>query len=211
MKLIILGAPGSGKGTQAKLIAKRRELAHVSTGDILRSAIKAGTMMGVVAQEYMYPGKLVPDDIIIKLILDRVNDDDCRKGYILDGFPRTLIQAEQFHNTHVIDMVINLTIEPEILGKRISGRRSCASCGAVYHVELNPPKTKSICDKCSAPLIHRRDDTEETLHQRLEVYFEETEPLIKFYTDVGKLVDIKGEGDIESIHERIEDKLSQLI
>ena len=208
MRLIILGAPGAGKGTQAKQIAFKYKLVHIATGDILREAARAGTELGKQAQVYMTDGKLIPDDIVIELTLKRLESGDCKSGYILDGFPRTLKQAEAFHSHQNVDLVININIDLDVLIKRITGRRSCPNCGAVYHTETHPPLMEGECDECGSQLIQRKDDKEEVLKERIEVYHEMTEPLIDFYRNRDLIIDVEGKGTIEDIQARIIEGIS---
>ena len=209
MRLIILGAPGAGKGTQAILIAHRYKLAHIATGDLLREAARAGTELGKQAQVFMTDGKLIPDDIVIELTLKRLESKDCKSGFILDGFPRTLKQAETFHSQQTVDLVINITIDQNVLIKRITGRRSCPNCGAVFHTETHPPLTEGECDECGSQLIQRKDDKEDVLEERIEVYHELTEPLIDFYRNRDMIIDGEGKGNIEDIQARMIEGISK--
>ena len=186
MKIIMLGAPGAGKGTQAKMIADKYSIPHISTGDIFRANIKNGTELGMEAKKYMDQGQLVPDELTVRILLDRVAQDDCKNGYVLDGFPRTIPQAEVLDAELTklgdqIDFAIDVGVPDENIVKRMSGRRACVTCGATYHIEHVPPKTEGICDKCGSELILRDDDKEETVKNRLNVYHEQTQPLIDFY------------------------------
>ena len=191
MKLILLGAPGAGKGTQSKYITEKYGIPQISTGDILRAAVRDGTDVGKMAKSYMDEGKLVPDDVIIKIMAERLKEPDCTKGYILDGFPRTLNQAEQLENIAQVDVVINLTVPTDELLKRLTGRRSCPKCGAVYHIIFNKPPEEGKC-KCGGVLYQRDDDKEETVRKRLETYKAQTEPLIAYYTKKGLLKNVDG-------------------
>lgn len=191
MKLILLGAPGAGKGTQSKYITEKYGIPQISTGDILRAAVRDGTDVGNMAKSYMDEGKLVPDDVIIKIMAERLKEPDCTKGYILDGFPRTLNQAEQLENITQVDVVINLTAPTDELLKRLTGRRSCPKCGAVYHIIFNKPPEEGKC-KCGVDLYQRDDDKEETVRKRLETYKTQTEPLIAYYTTKGLLKNVDG-------------------
>lgn len=187
MKIIMLGAPGAGKGTQAKMIAEKYGIPHVSTGDIFRANIKNGTELGMEAKKYMDQGQLVPDELTVKILLDRVAQDDCKNGYVLDGFPRTIPQAEVLDKAltelgDAIDFAIDVNVPDENIVKRMSGRRACLSCGATYHIEHIPPKKEGICDKCGQELVLRDDDKPETVLNRLKVYHDQTQPLIDFYT-----------------------------
>ena len=187
MKIIMLGAPGAGKGTQAKMIAEKYGIPHVSTGDIFRANIKNGTELGMEAKKYMDQGQLVPDELTVKILLDRVAQDDCKNGYVLDGFPRTIPQAEVLDKAltelgDAIDFAIDVNVPDENIVKRMSGRRACLSCGTTYHIEHIPPKKEGICDKCGQELVLRGDDKPETVLNRLKVYHDQTQPLINFYT-----------------------------
>ena len=190
MKIIMLGAPGAGKGTQAKMIAEKYGLPHISTGDIFRANIKNGTELGKEAKEYMDKGLLVPDELTVRLLLDRVAQDDCKNGYVLDGFPRTIPQAEVLDEKlselgEKVDYAINVDVPDENIIRRMSGRRACLTCGATYHIEHIPPKQEGICDKCGSELVLRDDDKPETGTNRLAVYHEQTQPLIDFYEKKG--------------------------
>ncbi|MCM1189786.1 MAG: adenylate kinase [bacterium] len=196
MKIIMLGAPGAGKGTQAKMIAERYRIPHISTGDIFRANIKNGTELGMEAKKYMDQGLLVPDELTVRILLDRVAQADCADGYVLDGFPRTIPQAEVLDQElnrlgEKIDYAINVDVPDENIVKRMSGRRACLKCGATYHIEHIPPKQEGICDDCGSELVLRDDDRPETVQNRLKVYHDQTQPLIRFYTEKGimKVVD----------------------
>lgn len=212
MRLIFLGPPGAGKGTQAKLLEEKFELKQISTGDILREAVKAQSPLGVKAKVYMNSGQLVPDDIVIGLIQERLQQADCLKGYILDGFPRTLPQAEALLKIlnsigQDIDVVLNLEVSEGFLLERLGGRRTCRGCGEMYHLKFNPPKIVGLCDKCGQELYLRDDDAAETIKNRLEVYNRQTKPLIQFFSKIGKLTSVSGEGEIESVFARINSAL----
>lgn len=186
MKIIMLGAPGAGKGTQAVRIAKEYNIPHVSTGDIFRANIKNGTELGLKAKSYMDKGQLVPDEVTIGMLLSRIAEEDCREGYVLDGFPRTIAQAESLKASleekgQKIDYAINIDVPDSAIVERMSGRRSCPKCGASFHVKFNPPKAEGKCDLCSEALIQRDDDRPETVAKRLEVYHEQTKPLVDYY------------------------------
>lgn len=198
MKLIIMGAPGAGKGTQAARISKHLSIPAISTGDILREAIAAGTEMGELAKKYIDQGHLVPDEVMIGIIRDRLAKGDCKNGYILDGFPRTIPQAEALDAMGAdIDKVLSLEVPDERIVERMSGRRVCPKCGATFHTDHNPPKAAGICDKCGAELIRRKDDAPETVEARLKVYHDQTEPLKGYYKESGKLVIAQGQEDVE--------------
>ncbi len=198
MKLILLGAPGAGKGTQAEIISRRCGIPTISTGNILRAAIKNGTPVGLQAKEYIDSGRLVPDEVIIGIITERLAQDDCANGYILDGVPRTLRQAQVLEDEGIdIDYAVALEVEDEAIIKRMSGRRVCENCGASFHVVTNPPKAEGSCDSCGGALVIRSDDAPETVKARLEQYHAETEPLKGFYAGRGKLVTIEGCSTIE--------------
>lgn len=204
MKIIMLGAPGAGKGTQAKMIADKYGVPHISTGDIFRANIKNGTELGMEAKKYMDQGLLVPDELTVRILLDRVAQDDCKNGYVLDGFPRTIPQAEVLDSELTklgdhIDYAINVDVPDENIVKRMSGRRACLTCGATYHIEHVPPKKEGICDVCGSELVLRDDDKLETVKNRLNVYHEQTQPLIDFYTEKGVLKTVDGTVPMEEV------------
>lgn len=199
MNLIFLGPPGVGKGTIAKEIVKEKGIPQISTGDLLREAVKEGSMLGKKAKEFMDAGKLVPDDLVINLLKGRIQKDDCEDGFILDGFPRTIPQAEALEGEVQIDKVLNFKAKDKTVISRISGRRTCKKCNAIYHVKNIPPKVKGICDKCGGELYQRDDDKEETVKKRLETYKKQTEPLIEYYKEKDILVDIETEQPIPQI------------
>ena len=208
MKIVMLGAPGAGKGTQAKMIADKYSIPHVSTGDIFRANIKEGTALGLEATSYMDQGKLVPDELTVRILLDRVAKDDCKNGYVLDGFPRTIPQAEVLKDALAkqndkIDFAIDVDVPDENIVKRMSGRRACVTCGATYHIEHVPPKKEGICDKCGSELILRDDDKPETVLNRLKVYHEQTQPLIDFYNKEGILKTVDGTIDVKDVFANI--------
>lgn len=208
MKLVILGPPGAGKGTQAEYIVERYNIPHISTGDIFRENIKNNTELGKEAKSYMDKGLLVPDDLVIALVEDRLNKEDAKKGFLLDGFPRTVAQAVSLDsildkNDEKLTNVINITVDPKILIERAVGRRVCKTCGMTYHVKFNPPKVEGVCDKDGTKLIQRDDDTEETVKTRISVYFDQTAPLIDYYRAQNLLVDIDGAKDIDKVFEDI--------
>lgn len=208
MKIIMLGAPGAGKGTQAKMIAEKYGIPHVSTGDIFRANIKNGTELGMEAKKYMDQGLLVPDELTVKILLDRVAEEDCKEGYLLDGFPRTIPQAEVLDKAltelgDAIDYAINVDVPDENIVKRMSGRRACLSCGSTYHMEHIPPKKEGVCDKCGNELVLRDDDKPETVLNRLEVYHKQTQPLIQFYEEKGVLRTVDGTKPMKEVFDSI--------
>ena len=204
MKLILLGAPGAGKGTQADILCKELDIPTISTGNILRAAIKNGTPTGMKAKAYMDEGKLVPDDVIIGIITERVAEEDCTNGYILDGVPRTIAQAEALEKAGIVfDDVVSIEISDEVIMERMSGRRVCESCGASYHLVAVPPKQEGICDKCGGKLIQRKDDAPETVKARLEVYHKETEPLKAFYAQRGLLKSVENQATVAETSQAI--------
>ena len=197
MKLILLGAPGAGKGTQAEKICEKLNIPAISTGNILRAAVKDGTEMGLKAKSYMDAGQLVPDKVVIGIIKDRLNDDDCKNGFILDGFPRTIPQAQALLDSGVdIDKVIDIEVPDEAITKRMSGRRVCSKCANSYHIEYKKPKVEGICDACGGELIQRKDDAPQTVLDRLVEYHKMTEPLKGFYENLGKLKVVEGQEDV---------------
>lgn len=198
MKLIMLGAPGAGKGTQAQLLSDRLGIPTISTGAIIRGAIKNETPTGKEAKGYIDRGELVPDEVVIGIIKDRLSEDDCKNGFILDGFPRTINQAKALDEMGIeIDKVLDIEVKDELIIERLSGRRECSSCGATYHIINNPSSKGEFCERCSAELVTRKDDNPETIKSRLDVYHEQTEPLIEFYKKKGNLAEIPGGGDVE--------------
>lgn len=204
MKIIMLGAPGAGKGTQAKMLAEKYGIPHISTGDIFRANIKNNTELGKKAKSYMDAGQLVPDELVVDLVVDRIKDEDCMKGFILDGFPRTIPQAEALdyalnNQNEKIDYAINVDVPDENIITRMSGRRACVGCGATYHIVYNPTKVEGICDACGQNLILREDDKPETVKKRLEVYHEQTQPLIEHYEAKGALLTVDGTQDINDV------------
>lgn len=203
MKLILLGAPGAGKGTQAQKLVKRFKIPQISTGDLLRAAVASGTDLGKHANEYMTAGKLVPDEIVIGLIQERLKQDDCKNGFILDGFPRTIAQAEKLKEITDIDAVVNIDVDAYILVERLTGRRTCKNCNAVFHMVFNPPKEEGVCDACGGELYQRADDNEETVRNRVETYNKNTAPLIDYYKGTGKLKNVDGRGGIDGIFQNI--------
>ena len=210
MKLILLGAPGAGKGTQAEIIASKLSIPTISTGNILREAIRNGTKTGLEAKRYMDEGKLVPDDVIIGIVADRVAQPDCAGGYILDGMPRTIPQAQALEDRGIhFDHVISIEIADEVIEKRMTGRRVCSNCGASYHVVANPPKAEGVCDSCGGTLTIRKDDAPETVRNRLSVFHKETEPLKEFYQKLGKLQLVDGNQPIEKATSAIMEVLGE--
>jgi adenylate kinase len=211
--VVLLGPPGAGKGTQAKLMIDRWNIPQVSTGDILRSAVREGTPLGVEAKRYMDAGELVPDTVVIGIIAERLKEEDAGEGFILDGFPRTIPQAEALGEIltemgRKIDHVVSIEVDDEELVTRLTGRRMCKGCGESFHVVFNPPKEEGACDRCNGELYLRDDDKEETIRQRLAVYSEQTEPLIEFYAGSGLVRRIEGTGSIEEIFARVAEALS---
>lgn len=199
MKLILLGAPGAGKGTQAEILCDRLNIPTISTGNILRAAVKNGTPTGLKAKAFMDAGKLVPDEVIIGIISERLQEDDCKNGYILDGVPRTIAQAEAIEKAGItFDAVVSIEISDETIMNRMSGRRVCESCGASYHVVAVPPKQEGVCDRCGGKLVQRKDDAPETVKSRLDVYHQETEPLKAFYEKRGLLKTVENQNTVEA-------------
>ena len=208
MRIIMLGAPGAGKGTQAKKIAEKYGIPHISTGDILRANIKNGTELGAKAKTYMDKGLLVPDELVCDLVVDRIQQDDCKNGFILDGFPRTIPQAEALKAAltaieEKMEYAIDIDVPDENIINRMAGRRACVGCGATYHVEFNPTKVEGVCDVCGEKLILRDDDKPETVKKRLDVYHEQTQPLIDFYKKEGILVTVDGTQSMDKVFEDI--------
>lgn len=208
LRAVLLGPPGAGKGTQAVRLVEKYEIPHISTGDIFRKNIKEGTELGKKAQEYMNAGALVPDELVVDLVKDRLQQDDCKNGFLLDGFPRTIFQAEKLdeflsESNLKMDIVINLKVEKEALIKRLTGRRVCKDCGASYHIVNIPPKKEGVCDICGGELIQRKDDNIETVENRINVYEEQTAPLIEYYKEAGSLVDFDGEASLDEVFDAI--------
>ena len=202
MKLVLLGPPGAGKGTQAAELAQSLSIPAISTGNIIRAAVKEGTPVGVIAKGYIDKGELVPDETVVSLVEERLAADDCKNGYILDGFPRTITQAEIMALKGIeVDRVVNIELADEIIVERLSGRRVCLKCGAAYHIKFNPPAEEGVCGVCGDKLVIRDDDNEEVILNRLSVYHSQTEPLIEFYEKQGKLKSISGEGDVKTTTE----------
>lgn len=214
MKIIMLGAPGAGKGTQAKMLAEKYGIPHISTGDIFRANIKEGTDLGKKAKEYMDKGLLVPDELVVDLVMDRFKADDCKNGYILDGFPRTIPQAEALDSAlaavgEKMDYAINVEVPDENIVNRMSGRRACVGCGATYHIKYNPTKVEGICDVCGKELILRDDDKPETVLNRLKVYHDQTQPLIDYYGKAGIVKEVDGTVDMNDVFQAIVDILGE--
>lgn len=213
MKMILLGPPGAGKGTQAEVLSRDLAIPTISTGNILRAAVKAGTPIGLKAKSFMDAGKLVPDEVIIGIIKERLSEADCQNGYILDGVPRTIAQAEALENVGIVfDHVISLEIDDEAIVKRMDGRRVCTHCGTPFHIQTKPPKADGVCDACGGELIERDDDRAETVRHRLEVYHAETEPLKKFYDERGVLSRVPGDlGTVDEVAEAIKQVLGAAV
>jgi len=215
MNLVLMGLPGAGKGTQAEKIVDQYGIPHISTGDMFRAAIKEGTELGKKAKAFMDEGALVPDEVTIGIVRERLSKDDCNKGFLLDGFPRTVPQAEALENmleglNKKIDYVINIDVDKEILMERLTGRRICKECGATYHLVFNPPANEGKCDRCGGELYQRADDNAETVQNRLEVNLKQSKPLLDFYNDKGYLQNINGQRDISEVFRDIEKLLGGL-
>ena len=212
MKIVFMGPPGAGKGTQAEKIIENYQIPHISTGDMFRKAIKDQTELGMEAKRYMDQGALVPDHVTIGIVKDRLSESDCKSGFLLDGFPRTVDQAKALDEILTsldskIDYVINIDVDLDILKERLTGRRICRSCGATYHMIFNPPKNADVCDKCGGELYQRKDDNEETVGNRLDVYVSQTKPLLDYYSLAGNLVNINGQQSIDLVFAEIQDVL----
>ncbi len=208
MRIILLGPPGAGKGTQATDISSKYQIPHISTGDIFRKNVKEGTPLGIKAKEYMNKGELVPDELVVAIVEDRLQEDDCKNGFLLDGFPRTVVQAKALDTVlenmeTAIDKVINIEVDKEILIGRAVGRRICKQCGATFHTTFKPTQKDGVCDVCNGETYQREDDTEATVTNRIEVYINETSPLINYYTEKGNLVTINGQQEISTVFKEI--------
>lgn len=215
MNLVLMGLPGAGKGTQADKIVVKYNIPHISTGDMFRAAIKEGTELGLQAKSFMDKGELVPDEVTIGIVRERLSKNDCGKGFLLDGFPRTVAQAEALDTMLAdlgkkIDYVINIDVDQSILMERLTGRRICKNCGATYHLVFNPPSQEGVCDRCGGELYQRADDNAETVQNRLDVNIQQTKPLLNFYEDKGYLRNINGQQDINVVFADIEELLGGL-
>lgn len=208
MRLLLMGPPGAGKGTQAEGLAKKYSIPHISTGDIFRAALREGTPMGLLAKEYMDTGQLIPDEIVVGIVGDKLSSKECADGFLLDGFPRTLPQAEALTRRLIemevtLDAVINIEVPAKEIIERLTGRRVCQKCPSTYHLKFNPPQVRNICDKCGNELYQRDDDTLETVQERLDVYGRQTEPLIAYYNQQGLLISVDGTQDIHAVLDAI--------
>jgi adenylate kinase len=212
MKVILLGPPGSGKGTQAAKIKEYLSVPHISTGDIFRANISNGTELGILAKSFMDKGVLVPDEVTVGMVKDRINQDDCKNGFIFDGFPRTIPQAEKTSEMVDIDVIINIEVPDSELIDRMTGRRSCSNkdCQAIFHIKYNPPKVEGVCDICGSELIQRKDQELDAVKERLEVYHSQTKPLIDYYSGTIKIINIDGTKSIDEVFENIKSELSKL-
>jgi adenylate kinase len=210
MKLVIFGPPSAGKGTQAQKLSKQYGLPQVATGDLLRKAVADKTPLGLKIKSYLDQGKLGPDEVIVQLIKERVAKPDCKNGFLLDGFPRTMGQAKELERMTDIDLVLSIVVDFDALVERAVGRRTCPKCSAVYHIKFNPPMNEGVCEKCGSKLIQRDDDKEETVRNRLKIYQEQTAPLIEYYQKKGKLVDIDGSGGIDAVYSQMVKAISNM-
>jgi adenylate kinase len=216
MNLVLMGLPGAGKGTQAERIVEKYDIPHISTGDMFRAAMKEETELGLLAKSFIDKGELVPDEVTIGIVRERLGKNDCQNGFLLDGFPRTVAQADSLEGilaelSKQIDYVVNIEVNKDILMERLTGRRICKNCGATYHLVFNPPAVQGECDKCSGELYQRADDNEETVANRLEVNLKQTEPLLNFYNDKGYLRNINGEQDIDKVFVDVNQLLGGLV
>ena len=216
MNLILMGLPGAGKGTQAEKIVEKYDIPHISTGDMFRAAIKEGTELGLKAKSFMDQGQLVPDEVTIGIVRERLAKDDCQNGFLLDGFPRTVAQAEALEETlkvmnRKLDFVLNIHVDQQLLIDRLTGRRICKECGATYHLIFNPPAEEGICSKCGGELYQRADDNVETVANRLEVNIKQTQPLLDFYNNLGYVKTIEGDQEISKVFEDIDNLLKELV
>ena len=203
MNLILLGAPGAGKGTQAEILCDRLNIPTISTGNMIREALKSGTEMGLKAKAFIEAGQLVPDEVVIGIVRERLAMDDCQNGFILDGFPRTIPQAEALDSMGItIDRVVDINVPDEVITRRVSGRRVCLDCGNTYHIETKKPQVEGVCDRCGSTLVQRKDDQPETVQERLHVYHDQTEPLRDYYAKAGKLLVVDGQQGIQEIAEQ---------
>jgi adenylate kinase len=210
MKLVIFGPPSAGKGTQAQKLSKKYNIPQIATGDLLREHVAKKTPIGIKVKEILDQGKLGPDDLVVDMIKERISQPDCANGFLLDGFPRTMYQAKRLEKMADVDVVLNIGVDADLLVERATGRRICPNCAAVYNVDSNPPKDDSICDKCGTQVIQRDDDKEETVRKRLDVYREQTEPVIAYYRQKGKVVDIDGSLGIDGVFEQMVRAISRL-
>ncbi|NQD68087.1 adenylate kinase [Bacillus haikouensis] len=215
MNIVLMGLPGAGKGTQAEKIVEKYGIPHISTGDMFRAAIKDGTELGLKAKSFMDNGDLVPDEVTIGIVRERLSKEDCGNGFLLDGFPRTVAQAEALENILAdlgkkMNYVINIDVDKDILMERLTGRRICKECGATYHLVFNPPKEEGVCDRCGGELYQRADDNEETVQNRLDVNIKQTQPLLAYYDDKGYLKNIDGQQDIDKVFDDIDELLGGL-
>ncbi|MEH6937660.1 adenylate kinase [Bacillus sp. JJ664] len=216
MNLILMGLPGAGKGTQAEKIVEKYDIPHISTGDMFRAAIKDGTELGLKAKSFMDQGQLVPDEVTIGIVRERLAKDDCQNGFLLDGFPRTVAQAEALEETlnlmnRKLDFVLNIHVDQQLLIDRLTGRRICKECGATYHLIFNPPAEEGICSKCGGELYQRADDNKETVANRLEVNIKQTQPLLDFYNNLGYVKTIEGDQEISRVFVDIDNLLKELV
>ncbi len=211
MKLVLLGAPGAGKGTQAEIISEKYNIPTISTGNIIRAALKNGTEMGLKAKAYIDSGRLVPDDVVIGIIKERLAQDDCKNGFILDGFPRTIPQAEALDEMNItVDAALSIEVADREIVKRMSGRRVCEKCGASYHIEFKKPKTEGVCNACGGALIIRKDDEPDTVLDRLDIYHKQTEPLKSYYSNQNKLIIVEGQSKVEDTTALVLGALSEI-